>query len=195
VVTDEPDPTAGGPLIDAGLLAGLLADPTRLRVCAALVLGARDLDEIKTTTGLGARLVGRALSRLIDSGLVIRDDGGHHWLVEDAFRQAAIAAAPDAKPALFDAPEDATRVLRSFVRDGRLASIPAARSKRLVVLDYIVQEFEPGRRYTEHEVNAVLARWHDDIASLRRYLVDEEFLQRDNGGRAYWRAGGSFDVE
>lgn len=84
-------------------------------------------------------------------------------------------------------------VLRAFVQEGRLISIPAKRSKRLVLLDLLAQEFEPGIHYSEHEVNLRLCRWHRDVAALRRYLVDEGFLDRSGGGGDYWRAGGSFD--
>jgi hypothetical protein len=89
-------------------------------------------------------------------------------------------------------PLDSENVLRRFVRDGRLVSIPAQRSKRLVVLDRLAQEFEVGRRYPERTVNELLGRWHRDTAALRRYLVDEGFLDREAG--EYWRAGGSVDV-
>jgi hypothetical protein len=68
--------------------------------------------------------------------------------------------------------------------------IPTSRAKRLVVLDWLAQQFEPGVRYREQEVNATLERRHADYAALRRYLVDEEFLER--GGGEYWRAGGTF---
>jgi hypothetical protein len=176
------------------MLVRLLAAPERLRVVAAIVLGASTVDEIRRATGLSTREIGRSLARLLDSGVVIRDEEGRHWLVEDLFRQAAIDAAPDQKAEAFEASEDASRVLRVFIRDGRLVSIPASLSKRRIVLDYLAQEFEPGRSYSERQVNAMLRRWHEDVASLRRYLVDEEFLEREEGGRAYWRAGGSFEV-
>ena len=83
-------------------------------------------------------------------------------------------------------------MLRAFVRDGRLRSIPASRTKRLVILDLLAQEFEPGRHYTERAVDETLRRWHDDVAALRRYLVDEGLL--DRAGGEYWRAGGRVDV-
>lgn len=70
--------------------------------------------------------------------------------------------------------------------------IPAKRSKRLVVLDLLAQEFAPGQAFDEPEVNRRLRRFHDDIASLRRHLVDEEFLTREHGW--YWRSGGTFEV-
>jgi hypothetical protein len=98
-------------------------------------------------------------------------------------------------------PED-DAVLRRFVRDGRLLSVPAARAKRLVVLDHLAGLFEPGRRYPEPEVNELLGRYHPDYAMLRRYLVDDGFLDRTDepapsGSRSvkvYWRTGGTVDT-
>lgn len=178
--------------IDAALLAGLMADPARRRVVAALILGATTTADVRAATGLDARTAGRALSRLVDTDLVVRDDKGFHHLVEEAFGHAARAAVPAAGPAEHgDATPEAARVLRAFVRDGRLLSIPTVRAKRLVILDLLAQEFEPGRRYTERRVNTILGRWHDDTAALRRYLVDEELMERQAG--EYWRAGGTFD--
>ena len=87
------------------------------------------------------------------------------------------------------------RVLAPFVRDGQLLAIPTKRAKRLVLLDLLAQEFEPGVHYPEREVNRRLRRWHLDVAALRRYLVDEGFLGREGGGGAYWRTGGSFDCD
>ena len=76
--------------------------------------------------------------------------------------------------------------------DGRLHTIPSKQSKLLVVLDHIAQSFEPGEKYTEREVNDVLTRFHPDFAALRRYLVENQFLTREDS--IYWRSGGTFDV-
>jgi len=83
-------------------------------------------------------------------------------------------------------------VLRSFMRDGRIVTMPAKRSRRLVLLDHVAQQFEVGVRYKEGEVNLKLRTLHDDYAALRRYLVDEGFLSREHG--EYWRSGGTVDV-
>jgi hypothetical protein len=94
-------------------------------------------------------------------------------------------------------PEDEVRrrgtVLRAFFDDaGRLRTIPARRAKRLIVLDYLAQLFEPGERFEETEVNRRLREVHPDVAALRRQLVDDGFLTRDRG--VYWRSGGSVDL-
>lgn len=86
-------------------------------------------------------------------------------------------------------PDEQRRVLRPFVRDGRIVAMPARHGKRLAMLDWLAQDFEPGRTYTEAMVNLILGQRHADTASLRRYLVDEGFLSREAG--QYWRSGGS----
>ncbi len=83
-------------------------------------------------------------------------------------------------------------IVRRFVSRGRLVAIPARLAKRRLVLDWLAQQFEPGRVYPEATVNRMLGRFHPDFAALRRYLVDEGFMERRQG--FYWRAGGSFDV-
>ena len=80
------------------------------------------------------------------------------------------------------------RVLSRFFTGRTLTTIPAARAKRRVVLERLALEFEIGRHYPESEVNDVLRPFHRDVAALRRYLVDEELLDRADG--VYWRCGG-----
>jgi hypothetical protein len=177
---------------DAAALVGLLADPSRRRVFAALVLGDMTVEQVRTSTGMEVRDIRKALARLVGGELVVAGRDRAYFVVEEAFTAAARAAAPapdEDEDDHGDAPAENVRVLRSFIRDGRLLSIPTQHSKRLVVLDRLAQEFEPGLRYSERQVNAILRRWHDDTASLRRYLVDDGFMEREHG--EYWRAGGT----
>ena len=181
-----------GARVYAVTIVGLLADPTRLKVVAALALGAGTIEDVAHATGLPLKDVALAARRLGRNGLVRRD--GHRLeLLAGRFQAAARAAAESAPPPerLSDDPAEAA-VLAALVRDGRLTSIPAQRSKRLVVLDHLVRVFEPGVRYPEREVNALLGVWHPDVAALRRYLVDEGLLTREAG--IYWRTGGPVEV-
>jgi hypothetical protein len=80
--------------------------------------------------------------------------------------------------------------LRAFIRSGRITAMPARRTRRLLLLDQVVQAFEPGREYPEAVVDEVLRTVFDDHCSLRRYLVDEDFMSRTAAG-VYWRSGGT----
>jgi hypothetical protein len=85
------------------------------------------------------------------------------------------------------------RVLGNFITaDGQLHTIPSKHAKLMVVLDHLAQSFEPGRTYPEKEVNEILSDFHPDFAALRRYLVENQFLTRQDA--LYWRSGGTFDV-
>jgi len=171
---------------------GLLADDDRRAVVAALVLGATDIRSAQRTAHLESKAAGRAVQRLVDAGLVLRGDDGTLHLLAEAFALAARSEAEQV-PAADEhggEPPDVARVLRAFVHDGKLVSIPTVHSKRLVVLDWAVQRFEPGRRYPETTVNLILEGLHPDTAALRRYLVDDGFLSRAGG--EYWRSGGTY---
>jgi hypothetical protein len=178
--------------VDAATIVGLLADPARLKVVAALALGAGTIEEVAEASGLPLKDVALAARRLARAGLVHRD--GHALELRAGEFGAAARAAAEAAPAPEPLSDDPTEsaVLGSFVRDGRLVSIPAQYTKRRIVLEHIVRVFEPGVRYPEREVNALLAVWHADVAALRRYLVDEGLLSREAG--VYWRSGGYVEV-
>ena len=169
-------------------LVGLLADGDRLRVVAAIVLGHESLEEIRAATGLDARAAGTALAKLVDGGLVTEDKHGYH-VQEHEIRLLARENRPPSGD-----PDQPDAVLRAFFKGDRLQSLPASRQKRMVVLDVFAQDFEPGTRYSEKQVNLVIGKRFADTAAIRRHLVDEGFLEREGGGGHYWRAGGTFDV-
>ena len=86
-----------------------------------------------------------------------------------------------------------TETLQRFLTpEGRLHTIPSKHAKRQVVLDHLAQSFELGSVYPEPEVVAILTRFHEDHAALRRYLVENGFLDRRDGH--YWRSGGTVEV-
>jgi hypothetical protein len=59
-------------------------------------------------------------------------------------------------------------------------------------MERIAIEFEPGVRNPEREVDAIVGRFFNDHAAVRRYLVDGGFLDREHG--EYWRSGGHVEV-
>ena len=90
--------------------------------------------------------------------------------------EAAVQARRDA--------EYRQKVLDSFFEYGKLKSIPAQRKKERIVLEEIAKSFETGRVYTEREVNVIIADFHDDFCTIRRDMIGEGIMQRENG--KYW---------
>ena len=173
-----------GVQVEPRKLLGLLANEGRLRVAAAIVLGAGTLAEIGTMTGLDDATLAKAFKQVRSGGLVEGDAAGGYRLRTEVFRDAAHGDGGGA------AEQDA---LRGVVRNGRL---PRSRAERLVVLRQLTDLFEPERRYPEAEVNSRLRVFNPDYALLRRYMIDEGLMQRATeitlDGRTvmvYWRTG------
>ena len=82
--------------------------------------------------------------------------------------------------------------LAPFLRDRAVAAMPAKATRRRALLNEVALAFEPGVRYPEREVDVFLRGIFADHATLRRYLVDEWFLDRAAG--IYWRTGGSAET-
>lgn len=97
---------------------------------------------------------------------------------------------PSPTPNPTSLPADAD--LAPFVREGRLLSYPRKMARRMVILRWLATAFEPERQYSEAEVNALLSGHEIDHATLRRYLIDAELLERGNG--LYWLAQGASDL-
>jgi hypothetical protein len=173
-----------------------LADPERVAIAGALARDGHTADELAAALDLDPRRVMAHLGKLTAAGVAAVDDDRRTYRLDVAtLRHAAEIVGPprDAGLALGAATDDEEHVLKTFFRNGRLTEIPMKRSKRRIVLERVALEFEPGRRYDEKEVNVIVGGFFTDHASLRRYLVDEGFLDRDHG--EYWRAGGRVDID
>lgn len=184
---------------DPRQLIALFADRARLRVYAALILAPEDVPQstasLAERAAVPVRDASRALTRFEEVKLAERVGEGWVATPEETLR-SAVAALPnqkdDALPGIVPTDEATASLLRGFFARGRLTHVPLAHAKRMVVLDYIAQAFEPGVRYPEAEVNEMLLKFHDDCAALRRYLVDADFLSRSEN--FYWRTGGSVNL-
>jgi hypothetical protein len=62
--------------------------------------------------------------------------------------------------------------------------------KMASILRYLVNTLEPGKQYTEKEVNTPLFHYSDSTAFLRRSLIEFGLMDRQGGG-LYWRIDGS----
>ena len=166
-------------------LVGLLADPARMRVLAAVALGARTDADTSSAAALSAKEAAIARRKLTDGGLVVQAPDG--WAVDyPALRAAARDQAARRDSDSAEEVEPGARGLVPYVVGRRLVSLPSRQSRRREVLEHIATTtFAPGKRYDERAVNELLALWCAggavDHVTVRRYLVDGRLLVRGNG--------------
>lgn len=114
----------------------------------------------------------RAIAALRDAGLV----------------DATGAAIPDIFARLLAEHPPVIRTgVDRWLRDGRIDSWPAKTEQRRELLEWAAVRIEPQRDLTEAEINEQLATVTKDVATLRRYLVDAELLDRSTDGSSYRR--------
>ena len=66
-----------------------------------------------------------------------------------------------------------------FNPDGTLISIPVKSAKKIAVLLHIARDLSPTTKYPEKELNAIIAKYHDDTAAIRRHMIEYGILERD----------------
>jgi len=169
-----------------------LNDAERLKIIGLLALEPRTLSQVADLLHLKPSVALRQLNHLEQNELILEEDGVYRLdknSLEDRSRRLLSGLRPSVDLQDFEGEEYDRKVLSDFLNpDGSLRSIPVQHKKLMPVLRYVAQAFEPGERYTEKHVNILLRRYYVDAASLRRYLVDEGFMQRSSG--IYWLVEG-----
>ena len=166
-------------------------DPVRLAVLGGSVGAPTSMAEIESRTGATRREIAEAIGSLRSAGLVDPDGRA----ITEALRAIAMelpSERSESTSVIGPWTDKEREVLARFFDGDRLRSIPTNITKRRLVLELIAQGFEPGVRYHERDVNFRIQLIYPDYAAIRRYLVDEGFMDRADG--AYWRTGGRLDV-
>ena len=173
-----------------GDLIRVVADPVRLALLGRAAEARVSIEEVASSLNVPKRKVAEALGKLRATGLLTDELTLNAATLREA--AAMLPSAEEAAAVITDGPwsDQEKRVLARFFSGDRLTEIPTSRGKRLLVLERLAQEFEPGLRYPERDVNFTLQLFHSDYAALRRYMVEEEIMTRAEG--VYWRTGGRF---
>ena len=170
-----------------------LADGGRLRIAGQLAAADASAEELSIALGEKPAMIKHHLALLERAGLVAGPAGGTqtYTLRLDAIH--GLAARVLGRPQTV-VPEDAAvdefdrKVLKDYLTpDGRLREIPLVERKFMAVLRYVLKSFEAEREYSEKEVNALLQAFHPDFATLRRGLIDLQWMERESNGRSYRR--------
>jgi DNA-binding IclR family transcriptional regulator len=169
----------------AEILAQLSAQ-SRLLALAELVRRGRDgasLAELSDTLGLPLPKAGDACARLVALGLATGSGTGPYRARIEGLREAA-AAVDRLQPIdalLGDYPQ-----LRSNFSHGRLVGLPPTLSDRYDLIGELIARFlDLDGLHDEGDINRRLTAVTDDVAGVRRMLVDTGWLERDRAGTTY----------
>ncbi|MGD8752509.1 MAG: metalloregulator ArsR/SmtB family transcription factor [Anaerolineales bacterium] len=171
-----------------------LADANRLKIVGLLAQEELTVEQLAEMLDLRASTVSHHLARLSKAGLVSARAESYYNLyrleTKSLEEMAERLLARDTLPEIAaDVDMDAydRKVIKDYsLPDGRLKSLPSQRKKLEAVLRYIAQNFETGVHYSEKEINEILGRFHEDVTSLRRDLIEYRILDRERSGSRYW---------
>lgn len=168
-----------------------LADKSRLQILKSLAREDQYVELLAQRLGLTAATVSFHMKKLADAGAVNSYKNQYYTMYtlrKELFSVSLLDILMEkSEEADLQAQREEQyrqRVLDSFLEYGRLKTIPAQRKKKRIILEEIRKCFEPGRIYSEQEVNEIILRFHDDFCTLRRDMISEKLLDRDQKG--YW---------
>ena len=165
-----------------------LADPTRLRMIAAMVDRARCGQDLAAEVGVSPATVSHHLRVLTEAGLVVetRQPPYSFYQLDLTALQDAVKAVSSPKRvrelATTSPVDDDTRdVLRAFFDGPRLVSIPVQRRKKDIVLEEVLRRLPRRREYREPELNKFIEVVHPDFCTIRREWIMGGYMERKDG--------------
>jgi predicted transcriptional regulator len=170
----------------------VLADEKRLQIIGLLARQDYSVEELAAILNLSSATVSHHLRRLVRAGLVQAKADQHYHVyslqlevLREMSQQILSENTLQETTEALDLNAYDRKVLRDYMENGKLKSIPRQWKKRDVIVRYLAEQFEPGRRYAEREVNEIIGDVHEDYATFRRELVDGRFMARER--EIYWR--------
>ncbi len=169
-----------------------LSDEKRLQIVGLLARRDHSVDELAALLGLSSALASRHLRHLARIELVSSGAGEHSHIyslrletLQQISRQVLATESLPEPAGDLDLDAYDRKVLRDHMAGGQLKSWPHQWKQRQVILRYLLEQFEPDRRYDEREVNEIIGRVHPDFATLRREMIDSGLMGRERD--VYWR--------
>ena len=171
-----------------------LSDANRLKIVGLLAQKDFSVEQMAEILGISSSTVSHHLAKLNKIGLVsARTESYYNVYSLNAARLESLSkellSGNNLPGITMDVDMDAydQSVIKNYSNpDGTLKQIPNQQKKLLAILHYVTKQIEPGKTYTEKEINQELAKFHPDYAFLRRSLIDFKIMARENGGASYW---------
>jgi hypothetical protein len=166
-----------------------LGDPTRIRILALLQRSPMHGQALAGKLGLKPPTITHHIGKLRDIGLITerREKNTIYFslnaknLEESALAIVKMVLELSKSPELQTNEFERHQIIKNFFTlDGKLKQFPAQRKKKIIVLSHMVKGLEIGVVYAEDEINNYLQRYHEDYATLRRELIMNHFMYREN---------------
>lgn len=166
-----------------------LGDPTRIRILALLQNGPLHGQAIAGKLGLKPPTITHHMAKLREIGLIIerREKNTIYFSLNQKKLEfsatAILRMVTDISEKESDPMKQADhhQVIKNFFTpEGRLKQIPAQRKKKIIVMTHMIKGLKQGVVYEEKEINEFLKGFHEDFATLRRELVMNQFMYRQN---------------
>ena len=168
-----------------------LADPSRLKIVNALFERPQYVEELAQRLGLAVSTVSHHLKKLEAAGLIGRRKEQYYvvYFVREEVFDASIGSLVCFRNQEAGVQEQRLqdyrkKIITAFFEGSRLKRLPAQYKKRLVVLEELAKRFEPGVKYNEPEIDALIQNAYEDHCTVRREMADNGILKRKDG--VYW---------
>lgn len=172
---------------EAVALFKCLADKSRIQILKSLMTEDMYVERLAERIGVTPATVSFHLKKLEDVGAVKswRDQYYTMYSINNEVFNVTILDILKEKSEEMDLQKERDEIYRrkvidSFFEYGKLKSIPSQRKKERIVLEEIAKSFEKGREYTEREVNIIIADFNDDFCTIRRDMISEGIITREN---------------
>jgi hypothetical protein len=166
-----------------------MSNETRLKIIGILATGEATVSELALMLRIKEPTISQHVTKLTEAGFVqirVEETQTHCTFNVKALHQMNKTVFSRVAGESEEAAEGWQRqALKTYFDGERLLELPLKGRTLQFVLQRLAAPFEAGIRYSEHQVNEIMTRFHPDYATLRRELIDHGYLAREKG--IYWK--------
>jgi len=159
-----------------------LRDRTMLETMLAVSREGMTIADLANQLDTNSASIGKAVGILGAAGLIRTERDGHLRLLHlDLTPLDNLRIEIDRAEAGISAGTSVPGEIAQFFKGRLLQQMPAQHSRQILVLKFLVEDFDMDLDYPEPEVNQIIGRRYSDTATIRRGFVDEGLMTRSAG--------------